>query len=49
MLKNMFVSTTHDEPSNEELGIKPWSKRITYPALAVVGGALWYLIYLAIV
>ena len=41
MLKNLLVSDTHSEPSNEELGIKPWSKRITYPALVAVGLLMW--------
>lgn len=49
MRKNMFVFTTHDEPSNDELGIKPWSKLITYPMIAIVGGAIWYLGYLVII
>lgn len=45
----MLVSKTHREPTNSELGVRPYPKAITWPCTILAGAALWYLMYLAIV
>ena len=37
----MLISKTHTEPTNEELGIKPVSKAISWPLACLVGLAIW--------
>lgn len=40
---NWFVSHTHSEPSNEELGIKPWSLRRLLTIVIALAALGWLL------
>ena len=37
----MLISETQNEPTNEELGIQPYPKSVTWPLAALIGLAIW--------
>lgn len=41
----MLTQTNHAEPSNKELGIKPWPRSVMWPLMAIVSGGMWYLLF----
>jgi len=43
----MLVGRNHSEPSNTELGIKPWPKSVMYPLTAIASIGVWFLLFVA--
>jgi len=41
----MLVDKNHSEPSNEELGIKPWPRLVMWPLTAAAGVGVWFLLF----